>query len=319
MYAQISADPQPTPKSTSAIQDSARLSCTPVTSTFYINRDCEESRCAFIEFYMREAEIDGERIAAVEGLAVPQSLAHFFFNGDKQCSRLSPAEVGCYASHLMVARIVVARGLEHALILEDDAEFAPNLTQSVKDVLAHLPADWDLVHLYGNEAFATKPVAQLEHSRTLVRYSRVPRGTVAYLISRRGAEKFLAPKKRIWPIDTDLRQPWRFGLQIYGLTPALVDHTGRFPSAIARGSKGERSRMRRGLPLPSRHCRTGNPLHTPHGLYFNLTTLGLLWWARCWLQNTKLRAVRMLFGRRRARKRVKGVSSSEKPVSRTLA
>jgi len=54
------------------------------TSTFYINRDCDEGRGAFIEWHLREAEIDGKRIRAVEGLAVPGSLTHFFFNGDTQ-------------------------------------------------------------------------------------------------------------------------------------------------------------------------------------------------------------------------------------------
>jgi glycosyl transferase family 25 len=297
MYPRTSIDLLPTAGPGLIKAQPAQLSPASITSTFYINRDCEEGRRAFIEFYLREAGIDAERIVAVEGLDVPGSLVQFFFDDDTQCSRLSPAEVGCYASHFMAARIVVERGLEHALILEDDAEFSPNLAQSLKGILAQLPADWDLVHLYGNEPFATKPVACLEQSRTLVRYSRVPRGTVAYLISRSGAEKFLAPSKRFWPVDTDRRQPWRFGLQVYGVAPALVDHSGRFPSTIAKGAKCERSRLRRGLPLPSRHCWTGNPLHTPQGLYFNLKTLGPLWWARCWLRNTRLRAVRML-GRR---------------------
>ncbi len=294
MYARISVDSLPTAKPTSAKADSTELLRRPVTSTFYINRDCDEGRRAFIEWHLREAEIDGKRIRAVEGLAVPGSLTHFFFNGDTQCSQLSPAEVGVYASHLMAARIVVDRGLEHALILEDDAEFPPNFMQSLKDILAQLPAGWDFVHLCGNERFATKPVARLEQSRTLVRYSRVPSGAFAYLISRTGAEKFLTPSKRFWPVDTDLRQPWRFGLRIYGVVPALVDHSDRFPSTIATGAKGERSRLRRGLPIPSRHCWTGNPLHTPEGLYFNLKTLGPLWWARCWLQNVRLRIGRKL-------------------------
>jgi len=299
MYARTSNDSLPTAKPTNAISDTAGSRPAPVTSIFYINRDCEEGRRTFIEFHLREVGIEAERITAVEGLGVPRPLTHLFFDGDTQCSRMTPAEVGCYASHLMAARLVVERGLDHAVIFEDDAEFSPSLVRSLKNILTSLPADWDLVHLYGHEPFATKPVARLECSRTLVRYSRVPRGTVAYLISRSGAEKFLAPTKRIWPIDTDLRQPWRFGFQIHGVMPALVDHSGQFPSAIATGAKGERSRLRRGLPIPSRQCWTGNPLHTPQGFYFNLTTLGPLWWARCWLQNTQLRAVRMLGPRAR--------------------
>jgi glycosyl transferase family 25 len=261
------------------------------TPVLYINRKSEGDRRTWIEAGLRKAGIEAERITAVEGLDVPRPLAHLFLDGDTQCSAMSPAEIGCYASHLMAARLVVKRGSDYAMILEDDATVPPNLAESLQDILTNLPAGWDFVHLYGQEPFATKPVARLEQSRTLVRYSRVPRGTVAYLISRSGAEKFLKPSKRFWPIDTDIRQPWRFGLQIYGVVPALVDQSGQFPSAIAAGAKGERSRLRRGLPIPSRQCWTGNPLHTPQGFYFNLKTLGPLWWARCCYQNVRRRVV----------------------------
>ncbi len=295
MYARISGDLLPAAGPLGLHTDPAQLSPAPATSTFYINRDRDKGRRECIEWYLREAGIDVERINAMEGLDLPGSLVHFFYDGDTQSSRLSLAEVGCYASHLMAASIVVDRGLEHALVLEDDAEFSPDLAQSLENILASLPAGWDLVHLSGDpSSHATKPVARLEQSRTLVRYSRVPRGTVAYLISRTGAKKFLTPSQRVWPVDTDLRQPWRFGLQIYGVVPAVVDHSGRFASSIAKGAKDERSRLRRGLPLPSRHCWTGNPLHTPLGLYFNLGTLGPLWWARCWLQNAHRRIMRQL-------------------------
>jgi hypothetical protein len=81
-------------------------------------------------------------------------------------------------------------------------------------------------------------------------------------------------------------------LQIYGVVPALIDHSGRFPSIISAGAKGERSRLRRGLPSPSRHCWSGNPLHTPQGLYFNLKALGPRWWMKCFLRNVHRRVIR---------------------------
>jgi len=294
MHARTSDAPLGTGKKLRASADSVHRRGTAITTTFYINREADKHRRAWIEAELRDANIYGERICGVEGLTVPPALTEYFFDGDRQCSELSPAEVGAYSSHLMAAQIVVERGLEHALVLEDDVVVPLNLSLTLRSVFAHLPPGWDIVHLCGHEPFATKPVTRLEQSRTLVRFSRVPSGAFAYLISRSGAEKFLTPTKRYWPIDTDLRQPWRFGLQIYGVVPALVDHSGRFPSTIATGAKGQRSRLRRGLPSPSWHCWTGNPLHTPQGLYFNLKTLGPLWWTRCWLQNAQMRAVRVL-------------------------
>jgi glycosyl transferase family 25 len=311
MYPHTSIDLLPTAGPGLIKAEPAQLLPASITSTFYINRDRDEARRVFIEWYLREAGVDAERIPAVEGLAVPRSQVHFFYDDDTQSSRLNPGEVGCYASHLMAASIVIDRGLEHALILEDDAEFSPEFAQSLENILASLPAGWDLVHLSGDPSHATKPVARLEQSGTLVRYSRVPSGTVAYLISRTGAKKFLTSSKRFWPVDTDLRQPWRYGLQIYGVVPALVYHTRRFPSTIAKGAKGERSRLRRGLPKPSRHCWTGNPLHTPQAFYFNLRTLGPLWWARCWMKNAHRRIMRLMGLYMRERKTFRDTASAK--------
>jgi glycosyl transferase family 25 len=261
------------------------------TPTLYINREVDKDRRAWIETELRDAGINGERICGVEGVAVPPTFVEYFFEGDKLHSMLKPGEVGCYASHLKALSVVVERGLACALILEDDALLSRDFTQTIESILANVPEDWDMVHLCRDPEYAVKPVTRLKHSRMLVRYSRVPATTTGYLISRAGAEKFLRPLKRYWPVDTDFRQPWRFGLEIYGVVPSIVSVAG-FTSSIH--ALGNHSRGRRGIPMPSRDCWTGNPLHTPQGLYFNLKTLGPLWWARCWLHNAHQRAMRIL-------------------------
>ena len=43
-----------------------------------------------------------------------------FLVDGKSGSRLSPGEVGCYASHLLAYEIIMKRDLKHAIILEDD-------------------------------------------------------------------------------------------------------------------------------------------------------------------------------------------------------
>jgi len=260
--------------------------------TLYINREFAKDRRASIEVELQQAGIVGERVCAVEGTAVLPGFAEYFFEDDRLHSGLKPGEVGAYASHLKALSVVVERGLAYALILEDDAQLPRDLTQTIESILAKLPKDWDIVRLCRDSEHAVKPVGRLGQSRMLVRYSRVPSGAVAYLISQAGAKKFLVPTKRYWPVDTDIRQPWRFGLSIYGANPSVVAHYDKFASSI--GLLGGRSRLRRGLPIPSPHCWTGNPLHTPQGFYFNLKTLGLLCWARCFLQNTHRRTARIL-------------------------
>jgi glycosyl transferase family 25 len=260
--------------------------------TFYINRDRDQDRRQALEEHLRVAGIAGERIGAIEGLAVPAEFRDMFFKGSVLHSQLRPGEVGCYASHLKTMKVIVDRDIDYALILEDDAILPADFQTIIAQVLARLPQGWDLVHICRDANRAVKPVAALDHGRRIVRYSRVPETTTAYLVSRTGARKFLRPIKRYWPVDTDFRQPWRFGLEIYGVDPCIIRPNGHFASAIH--GMGNHSRLRRGLPIPSAYCWTGNPLHTPEGIVFNLKKLGPTAWALCSVHNTMRRIVSML-------------------------
>jgi glycosyl transferase, family 25 len=258
----------------------------------YINRDCDHDRRANLEFALKSAGLTAERISAVEGLSVPAGLRDYFFDADGLVSSLTPGEVGCYASHLKACESIAALNFDYALVLEDDALPPRDLRRIVRDVMSLLPKDWDVVHLCGTARHAVKRVAELEHGRNLVRYSRVPSGAFGYLISAAGARKLLTPIKRYWPFDTDMKRPWLLGLQIYGVTPSVVGHDDGSPSRIL--AMGGRSRGRRGLPIPSRAAWSGNPLHSPAGALYNLKTLGPLWWAKCGVQNAGRRTANAL-------------------------
>lgn len=260
--------------------------------TFYINREVDEARRIAIRQYLRLAELPAERVVGVEGLSVPAQLKDFFFTDGKLHSQLKPGEVGCYASHLTAMQSIVERDLDYALILEDDAVLPANMREIIVNVLDNLPANWDIVHICQDSNRAVKPIAELDDSRRIVRYSRVPETTTGYLVSRTGAKRFLCPLKRYWPVDTDFRQPWRFGLEIFGVAPRIVSSSAAFASSIH--GLGNRARQRRGLPMPSRHCWTGNPLHTPQGVVFNVRTLGPAAWAVCTAYNAARRLVAAL-------------------------
>ncbi|MFN3624162.1 MAG: glycosyltransferase family 25 protein [Hyphomicrobium sp.] len=259
--------------------------------TFYINRDCDHGRRESVCAYLAAAELPAERVPGVEGLAVPAQFRSFFFEGEKLHSKLKPGEVGCYASHLVAMQMIVDRGLDYALILEDDAVLPADTTKTLADILRTVPKGWDLVHFCRETNRAVKVIADLDDNRRLIRFSRVPETTTGYLVSRSGAQKFLKPMKRYWPIDTDFRQPWRFGLEIYGVTPCFI-HAEGFESAIHH--LGDHSRLRRGLPIPSRHCWTGNPLHTPSGVLFNVRKHGPVTWATCATRNVAHRLAKTL-------------------------
>ncbi len=267
-----------------------------IVPVFYINRESDALRRRSIETELRLAGITAERVCAVNGLDLPEPLLAYF-GSDPARSSLRPGEVGCYASHLKVARLIVDQKLPCALVLEDDARLSKDFVACVKSVLAAVPADWDIVHLCRDPSHAIKPLARVHQNHMLVRYSRVPAQTVAYLISETGARKFLKPFKRRWPVDTDFRQPWKFGFQIYGLVPRIAWDDKSLPSAMRTHPAvvgHARSRRRRGIPVPSWDCPTGNPLHTPQGFYFNIRTLGVFWWIRCFVYNALMRLGRWL-------------------------
>ena len=127
---------------------------------------------------------------------------------------------------------------------------------SCTEMIAVLPKHWDLVHLYDRDEYPARPLGAVGTEHELVRYSRVPGGCVAYLISRSGARKLRRRELRSWPLDTDFRRPWHFDLDSYGIRPALIDHDNDFTSAILK--RGPRSRRRRGITLSS-------PLHSLQG------------------------------------------------------
>ncbi len=238
--------------------------------TLYINRDTDFPRRNHIEMVLGARGFDATRISAVEGKDA----------GSEFSSALTLPERGCYASHLKAWRHMLYRDLPHALILEDDATLCNGpFWDGVDCWLEELPYGWDFIQLYAHRQLGFKPLFNLGNGHSVVRYSRLPSGCVGYLLSHKGAEKLLEPRQRRFPVDTDTRRPWVFGLDSYGIWPPVIHHAD-FPTTIP-----QRARQRRGVKL-------FNPLHTPRGVWFNLRKLGLGAWLSCSLFNLRSRLTR---------------------------
>lgn len=240
---------------------------TPDLVTFYINRDVDLSRREQIARHLEAANMPAERISAVNGYDVPERLARYFPQ-----SRLKAGEVGCYASHMLAWEAIHSRALPYALVLEDDAAFAPSAKDALVELLGKLPQGWDYIHLDGRlrpRAFASRPISALSDNRQLVRYGRIPDGTVAQLVSLQGARKLLRDTPRIRPVDTDIRMPWLWDLDVYGVTPSPFGHAD-FDSAIK--TLGGNSRKR---------SWKGSGFRSAHSFLFNLRKLGPVWWLKC--------------------------------------
>src|SRR5262245_49374352 len=152
---------------------------------FFINLARDVDRRRFVEAQLAAAGIAAERFAGVEGADLPTQLARYFLLD----SSLTPAQIGCSASHLAIMRAIVDRNIDAAIVLEDDAVLPANLCALVNEVLAALPAGWDIARLCRAPKRAFRPLCELSDASRLVRYSRIPLGAAGYLVSRSGARK----------------------------------------------------------------------------------------------------------------------------------
>jgi len=255
----------------------------PRLTAFYLNLDQEVARRHSIERQLAAAGMRAERIHAVDGSKPLPAELSAYFNAEHL---MDAGALGCYASHIKAWQKIIRKNLPYSLVLEDDAILAPGLPQLLNDILLALPSGWDMVHLGTEPDRAVCDVARVG-SRRIVQFSRVPPGAVGYLLSRAGARKLLRPEPRLWPIDTDTRRPWLFGLAVYGVVAPPIKHNWSVPSTIrARGCK--RWTPRRGLRAAFR-----NPIRNVQGFLFNWRRLGSARWSFCLCVNgaLKVRAV----------------------------
>lgn len=199
---------------------------------FLINLSKDTDRLKAMSNQLVRLALPFERIEAVYGTQLPEWLRPYFLNAQGQVApELEPGEVGCYASHLLVLKRIVENNTP-GLVLEDDLELDEKLPEILASTHA-LPRDWDILRLSGYENHFPKfPAGALSEGKKVIKYSRVPFGTGAYLITPQGARKFLSWRTlRTAPVDYDLRRVWDCRLATYGIDPFPV-RQNTFPSVI---------------------------------------------------------------------------------------
>lgn len=228
-------------------------------SIVVINLERDVARLEHMRRQLGAVGLPFARFPAIEGRCVPEELRDYF---DLCGPSLTAGEIGCYASHLALCDLVAnGRVAAPLLVLEDDVEVGPELPILLRRLITALPDGWDIVRLSYPTKRAKVRVAQLMSEFELVRYSHVPTSTGAYLLSRSGARKFLARRKRALPIDHDLRRVWAWRLDTYGVSPPPVRNDCVAGSSIdamgARDDKGRSARRdrKRLLETPLRHAR----------------------------------------------------------------
>jgi len=205
-----------------------------------INLDRSPRRWAFMAAQFQALGVEVERLAAIDGAAnVPAWLAPEFA-GPHQ---LTSGEVGCYASHLVAAQMVVGQCLPHVVVLEDDVTLDPDFPMACREAIDNAPAGWDCIHLSGVVKRSVVAVQNLPNERALVRYSRMPLNAAAYILSNSGARKLLTPAPRRCPNDVEVRHAWLANLNVLGVYPAPARQTNNFQSDIGHFQHAPSSRL----------------------------------------------------------------------------
>ncbi len=141
---------------------------------------------------------------------------------------LSDGMIACYISHRKALGSVAAGEDELVAVFEDDVTLAPEIGGAL-DALARLYAsgwEFDLVFLHRNDT--DKPFAPLKRVDAGVRLGITKFsdwGTQSYVVSKKGASRFLKNCPRIvHQIDHTLHAYWENGMDVFSLETPVVFH-----------------------------------------------------------------------------------------------
>ena len=142
---------------------------------------------------------------------------------------LSTGMIGCFLSHSNLWERIAAEGMQHAVVLEDDAAPTSDFANVVSDVVSS-PAPWDVVILttppYKTVSAVVQGVGGKYHTLGRCRYRLL--GTAGYLINLRAAQKLPSICREISePVDVAWCKWWSHKLTFYCVTPQVVREAER--------------------------------------------------------------------------------------------
>ena len=103
--------------------------------------------------------------------------------------KCNSGQLGCFLSHFHIWKYVLDNKLDYAIILEDDVKIYKNFNRIINTIFDNLPKKFDYVHLFTHpdkqkEEYLLSPEGDITNAQDNF-------GTVAYLLSIRGAKKLI--------------------------------------------------------------------------------------------------------------------------------
>lgn len=210
---------------------------------YVINLERSVERRQYITSHLLSIGIKPTLVTAVDGkqLSGPELAAQGKY--DDAVSRrsfdrsLSLAEIGCGLSHISIYESMVRNQTPVALVMEDDAQFAPDARERIEAALRAAPPDWGVIQL----RFDCRDFEPAGPGLVRFRFTdRLPVAATAYLISLRAARVLAEHALPVrYPADSLLGRINQWNLQAHGTWPELVGVNNVFPSAI-QGDRNSR-------------------------------------------------------------------------------
>ncbi|MGA7326793.1 MAG: glycosyltransferase family 25 protein [Rhodomicrobium sp.] len=184
-----------------------------------INLDRSTDRLAQMTGKLNDLGLAFERIAAEDGRDLSSEETRAVYRRRFWRRELVSGEIGCYLSHLKAMRYMLGRGMDRAIILEDDLEFSEEFHEVALRQYG-IQLNFDILKLEGRVPkkqvyFEINSGADKQLIAVFTSF-----GAGAYLITADAAKRAL---KRLscmrYPFDDALFCNWRNGLTIFSLFP----------------------------------------------------------------------------------------------------
>ena len=182
-----------------------------VDKVYVINLERRPERKAKMDACFEEVGVDYEWIKAVDGKLINEEFLQENgiemmpdFSEPYHGRALTYGEIGCFMSHYNIWQDIVQNDYEEVIVLEDDIRFEPFFKYKLRGLREELQAlnlDWDLVFL-GRKILGKEEEPWVEDSTQLVRVGYTY-WTLAYMLTKKGAEKLLSEKPlgKMVPVD----------------------------------------------------------------------------------------------------------------------
>ena len=212
--------------------------------------------------------MEGEVWAAVDGGAMSQADlsacvgAHLF--APAYPFPLRTGEIGCFLSHRQIWAEIARRDLDHALIIEDDAQITDPFAAALALARDHVE---DLGYIQFQTRPPQAPAAVIDTNGAAV--LAVPRvaglRTTAQMLSRAAAARLLHLSEAFdRPVDTFVQSHWHTGLRPAAIHPSgITDIAHRLDGSTIQGGtltplqklgrEWARMRYRRAVARAARH------------------------------------------------------------------